>query len=156
MAVAALAANKTTDIGIGIPELDTTVDYESWIEVPWVTGWLALIEKPREERAKLRMRVPVQGFLSRFDGAPAAFFLAGRMVDDPANGEQVEMWLDHVFSVWHLKGRSPAAIAHARAEAARWRGDQEAAEIWQRRADTLFALIDSHQKAVLADASAEN
>lgn len=152
----ALAANKAPDIALGTPELDTTVDYESSIQRPWVAGWLALISKPSEERAKLRMRVPAQGLLSRFNGAPAAFFIAGRMVDDPTNGEQVEMWLDRVFSVWHLKGRSTAAIAQARAEAARWRGDPAAAEIWQKRADTLFALIDSHDKAILADASGDN
>jgi len=71
---------------------------------------------------------------------PAMMYVVGRAV---GNDGDVEVWLDRIFGRQHLSGDPRVMLA--RAEAARWRGDNEAAQRWERRASTLYGLINSSQ-----------
>ena len=76
---------------------------------------------------------------------PALFFVVGQA----ASGGDVEAWLDATFSLFNRKFWNIPAM-RARAEAARWRGDDVAAAAWTERAAKLAQRAGTPERLVLA------
>jgi hypothetical protein len=80
---------------------------------------------------------------------PRAVYLAlGAALAGEGEGD-VEVWLDALSSTWARAG-TMRAYAWARAEAARFRGDAEAASQWTTRYRTLSALAAAPEDAEIA------
>jgi hypothetical protein len=77
------------------------------------------------------------------DARAPYWVLGGLLVDEPA---QVEPWLD-AFSAIDASRATLRAHAWARLEAARWRGDLEAAELWLERYRSLERLANDPLRA---------
>jgi tetratricopeptide (TPR) repeat protein len=110
------------------------------------TTWEKLAALPEAERRDIRLRMfsfdpPSAGVLV----LPAVFYVLG----EAANGTDPEAWID--ASIPHyLEAYHSAVALRARAEASRWRGNEEAAKKLESRAASLEALADTPQKLILA------
>ncbi|RLB61437.1 MAG: hypothetical protein DRI90_11345, partial [Deltaproteobacteria bacterium] len=108
-----------------------------------LTQWLELATAKEDERQalrwSLRMGDPQPAVL------PAVMAVAGQVVPDDVD---VEVWLDRVFHDEHR--RVPIRAMLARAEAARWRGDQAAERRWLDRAARLREPMDDYRSSLLA------
>jgi hypothetical protein len=76
---------------------------------------------------------------------PAVMYIVGRTVPPSTD---VDVWLDRIFDAEHR--RQPVRTMRARAEAARWRGDGDAAHEWQTRAAVMTRLVEDYPTALLA------
>ena len=65
----------------------------------------------------------------------------------PADAD-VSVWLDRIFDDEHRK--HPLRTMLARAEAARWRGDEDAEKRWRMRARKVFELLSNSRRTLLA------
>jgi hypothetical protein len=125
---------------------------ESSLDSPHATiaAWLRLASLPDAERARARNKAaPVLLFDEARDALPAVVYVVG----EAARGADVEVWLDRMFARWALDANEAMPLRlllWARAEAARWRGDDAAAKRWRERAGRLFALIRDPKQALLA------
>lgn len=110
------------------------------------TTWEKLAGTPEPQRKELRMRM--QGLdTGQWAGfaLPAIFFVIG----EAAKGTDPEAYIDAMIGINDRTYWTPFGM-RARAEAARWRGDEETAKKWDARADKLFALVDRPDRVVLA------
>ncbi|AKT41876.1 hypothetical protein [Chondromyces crocatus] len=108
--------------------------------------WAATRSAPPPERRALRFAA-----LRRRGDAPPALWayliLGGELL---AEGEgDVETWLDALMAL-DARRFTFRELALSRAGAARWRGDTEHAATWQRRYETLRALIADPERAEIA------
>jgi len=76
---------------------------------------------------------------------PAVLVVVGHAAGE---GNDVEVWLDHMFGRAHLE--DSRRMMFARAIAAQWRGDHDAVEVWRQRASRLLPYIKNYRAAVLA------
>lgn len=109
-----------------------------------LAGTLDLLRQAEGQRRRGRMNLPGD------EAAEADWLTAAQMylVGEAARGEgDVEVWLDRVFSRPTRSGGR--AALRARAEAARWRGDAEAAQRWEARAATIQGWIVDDRSAAL-------
>ncbi len=106
--------------------------------------WLARAKLPEEQR-KIARRQRVSSVIPSQLVLPAFYYVIGKSVEGAGD---VEVWLDHVFAVDMARG-GRAEMA-ARAEAARWRSDTAAAEVWEGRDKKLRSLIHDHPTSILA------
>ena len=96
-------------------------------------GWRAALAAPPEVRRALRYAVLQRRGDAPLDAFAAYLTLGGEL----ARGEaDVEIWLD-AFGVFDARRTSLRAYAWARAQAARWRGDADAAARWEARVRAL-------------------
>jgi hypothetical protein len=110
------------------------------------TTWEKLAKEPDEKRADARMRMQsLDASSPALLVMPAIFYVVGRAAD----GHDVDAYLDAVFGIHYRLYWSPMAL-RARAEAARWRGDAEAASRFTTRAAELAKLLDRPDHLVLA------
>lgn len=85
----------------------------------------------------------------RGDAPPwATVHLAAAQALAPAGGD-VEVWLD-AFYAFDVRRISRRAHAFARAEAARFRGDEAAAEMWRKRLAALSEVVGDATRAEIA------
>ena len=126
------------DEGSGLP---TPEGYE---RAP--TTWEQLAGMPEVERRAYRLRMfsfsPPLGLELVL---PAVFYVIGRA----AEGSDPDVWIDAFIPLAYSAYHTPTA-ARARAEAARWRGDEEAAKRHEARAGAAEGLVDTPEKLVLA------
>ncbi|MBK6512982.1 MAG: hypothetical protein IPG04_02400 [Polyangiaceae bacterium] len=110
------------------------------------TTWEKLAVMPEAERRAYRLRM---FSFSPSIGAelvlPAVFYVVGQA----ANGSDPEVWIDAFIPLAYSAYHTPTA-ARARAEAARWRGDEQAAKRHESRAGAAESLVDTPEKLVLA------
>jgi len=111
--------------------------------------WAEMVGKPDAEKRSLRRRFKED--LKRKGLVPTAalvpmMFVLGRMTGE---GDDVEVWLDEAFAA-PLAERDLLPLAWARAEAARWRGDEAAAKAWDERFARLQARIRDERGEALA------
>jgi hypothetical protein len=109
-----------------------------------VADWLELCTSDEGERRSLRWNATLDEPVGA--ALPAAMYVVGRALPP---GAHVEVWLDRIFHAEHQ--RHPLRAMLARAEAARWRADEETAERWQRAADELRVLMKDDRGLVLAE-----
>jgi hypothetical protein len=124
-------------------DVQAALEDEGSEEAAEAAEWLELQQLGEERRRPLRwslsIREPAAAVL------PAAMFVAGTVV--PADAD-VEVWLDRVFHDEHRA--HPVRAMLARAEAARWRGDDGAARVWTERAARMQALVTDYPTSLLA------
>jgi hypothetical protein len=118
-------------------------------------AWRALALASPDERRRVRARLPSLGteWPSYPDVMPAVMFVAGQIAADAeANHAGIEVWLDHAFASELLGSRIGGlrVTLLARAEAARWRGDEASARSWADRAAALSKPIEDERTALLA------
>ncbi|MCC6555347.1 MAG: hypothetical protein IT372_20490, partial [Polyangiaceae bacterium] len=111
-----------------------------------LTRWDAALSASPEERRALRYAA----LRRRGDAPPAliAYVAAGARLLAPGEGD-VEVWLDALLAI-DARRFSYRQIAFARAEAARWRGDDERAALWRRRYETLREVASSPELSEIA------
>ncbi|MBL9022883.1 MAG: hypothetical protein JNL21_11845 [Myxococcales bacterium] len=110
--------------------------------------WGRLAALPEEQRRAVRAQLEPFGWVRGAEGARAAMYYA---VGQAAGGTDVEVFLDSMFSPAFVSG-SPGIlfVLRARAEAARWRGDEVSAKGLGEVARSIQALANSPAKLVLA------
>jgi hypothetical protein len=135
----------------GLPSA-TSSPPESSLDSPHgtVAAWLHIAQLPEDQKPRARVGA---GHLLFYDEArealPALLYVVGRAAPDAG----VEVWLDRMVARWALEANDAMALRTllwARAEAARWRGDEAAATEWQKRADSISALVVGPKEGVLA------
>jgi hypothetical protein len=124
-------------------EVRAVLDQAGREELTPIVEWLELAISAENDRRPLRLgaslgEVPTSTL-------PAVVDLVARALPE---GAEVEIFLDRIFDPIHR--RAPLRTMLARAEAARWRGDAEAAERWLERAARLRALPRDERGALLA------
>ena len=130
---AALAIALDKPVDVALPKPPAKVDVLS-TPTSALAYWVAAASASPEAQAQVRWKSYEE--LSDFDVAavlPAVYLVVGRT----AGHGDVELWLDA------LTGRTiddPQAVASARAEAARWRGDTAAAKRWDDRLAAVRAI----------------
>jgi hypothetical protein len=144
-AALALATGKTIDV-----RLPSAPDKLPTIAEPPVAlaYWLAVAAAPADKQALARWRAYDESS-TRFELAgvlPAVYYVIGRA----AGKGDVELWLDTVTA---SQVDDIQAIAAARAEAARWRGDAAAAKRWDERLVAERALAKDDRTAYLLRAA---
>lgn len=108
--------------------------------------WDAARAAPPDERRALRYAA----LQRRGDAPPAliAYLSVGAELLGPGEGD-VEAWLDALLA-FDARRFSYRQHAFARAEAARWRGDAEAAALWRGRYEALRVLATDPRRAEIA------
>ncbi len=111
--------------------------------LPSLVAWLELAILPEAQRRPMRFNAE----LRQAPGPvlPAAMFLVGLAVPTESD---VEVWLDRVFSHEHRSDAVRSMLA--RAEAARWRGDEGSERLWNDRVARIRALYDDYPSTLLA------
>jgi hypothetical protein len=138
----------------GLPDAPATLpDFAFDAPFETIAGYLHIARLSEAQRAAERGRAPhYVNIGASFQVLPAVFYVLGQA----AAGADVEVWLDHLLARLHLDVSSSyttRALLMARADAARWRGDEEAAKKWQARAAFLYSVIKDDRAAVVAQAA---
>ena len=132
----AVAAGKTDRV-------QHLLDTATTRDLSEIAAWVSLAGRAEEQRRADRWELTIAK--ASGPALPAVMYLAARAVPPSAD---VEVWLDRIF---HDEHRSqPLRAMRARAEAARWRGDVKAADLWSDRAEKMLALIHDYRSALLA------
>ncbi|WP_437871513.1 hypothetical protein [Sorangium sp. So ce363] len=149
----------------GSPPAQLTADHAAawpWVgfaslDAPWARGdqpalsralsaWSAARDAPPPTRRALRYTA----LRRRGDAPPALVPYAALSAQLLGDGEgDPEVWLD-AFLALDASRFSLRRYAFARAEAARWRGDEGSAAAWQRRYDALRAVASDPARAEIA------
>jgi hypothetical protein len=107
--------------------------------VAWLEMAITDEEQRRPKRWSLTLRKSPAAVL------PAVMYAVSRAVPEEVD---VDVWLDRIFDREHL--REPVRGMLARAEAARWRGDEGSERMWLERAARMRGLYDDYASTVLA------
>ncbi|WP_437916032.1 hypothetical protein WME73_14105 [Sorangium sp. So ce302] len=149
----------------GSPPAQLTADHAAawpWVgfaslDAPWarddqpalsraLSAWSAARDAPPPTRRALRYAA----LRRRGDAPPALVPYAALSAQLLGDGEgDPEVWLD-AFLALDASRFSLRRYAFARAEAARWRGDEGSAAAWQRRYDALRAVASDPARAEIA------
>jgi tetratricopeptide (TPR) repeat protein len=135
----------------GLPSASSSPP-DSSLDSPYATvaAWLHIAQLPEDQKPRARAGAEHLLFYDEArEALPAVLYVVGRAAPDTG----VEVWLDRMVARWALEGNDAMALRpllRARAEAARWRGDEAAAAKWQKRADSIAALVVGPKEGVLA------
>jgi hypothetical protein len=144
--VAALTLKTNSDDPITRLHAPSDVEFLSELDsMARIAHWFTAARKSEEDRVRARLRTKPMSMYAGEAVLPAVIFLAGTLAEGAGD---VEVWLDRAFSRAHLDG--DVRMMRARAEAARWRGDADAARVWDERADRACKLVHDHSTALLA------
>jgi hypothetical protein len=122
-----------------VEQLEGSDDRELALVAEWLSSSLNSEERRRPLREGMRLTRPPIAVL------PAVVHVAVHVL--PHNVD-ASVWLDRVFDDVHRA--TPTTAWLARAEAAKWRGDQTAAEQAQERGDRLRRLVTDDAQSLLA------
>ncbi|MEZ4447430.1 MAG: hypothetical protein R3B72_50605 [Polyangiaceae bacterium] len=99
----------------------------------------------RDEPARREARLAYHPEALATAALPAVIHVYAQWLPEEADPEP---WLDRVLATEHR--RHPLRLARARAEAARWRGDNRAADRWAERAHAIERALRDYPQTVLA------
>jgi hypothetical protein len=147
-AALALMLNKPLDVPL--PELPAKREFELDRPDLNLAYWYTAATLPATQRDRRWQSDGVDpGWFDNVGVLPAQLYVIGKA----AGAGDVELWLDIVtaneITDWQ-------ALASAREEAARWRGDTAAADAWRKRLATMRALATDDRSAYLIDIALEN
>lgn len=111
--------------------------------------WTAATRPELQVMRRWRFAGVDPGYFDNVGILPAQLYLIGKA----AGTGDVELWLDVVASEETMDAQ---AMASARAEAARWRGDAAAAATWDQRLAAMRALATDDRSAYLLSKALEN
>ena len=142
---AALALRLRRALDVDLPRAPERSGFTERPERVLAYWWSAATGDPRLRRARRWKASSLgQGFEGFTSVLPAVLYVVGH-----AAGEgDVEVWLDAITSTESI---DPQAMMSARAEAARWRGDQPSVRRWEQQLAAHRALATDDRTAALFD-----
>lgn len=142
---AALALRTRRALDVDLPRAPDRSGFADPPERTLAYWWSAATGEPQLRRARRwRASSMGQGFEGLTSVLPAVVYVVGHA----AGEREVEVWLDTITSTESI---DPQAMMSARAEAARWRGDRNAAKRWEQQLAAHRELASDDRIAALFD-----
>jgi hypothetical protein len=137
-----LATSLLTKRPADAPRISTPDIYER----P-ATDWAAVVAAGAAARREVRFRMhTLELGLGEQAALPAVIHVLREAASD---GRDPDVWIDAVFPLYDARLNGITGM-RARAEAARWRGDTDAARRWDERAAALEERASNPRRALLA------